>query len=63
LAIATRWGNLAAQLKARGKPKPVVDTILGATALEHDLIVATRNVGDYEDMGITILNPWENVEL
>jgi predicted nucleic acid-binding protein len=37
----------------------VVDTILAATALRHDLVVATRNVGDYQDLGITILNPWE----
>ena len=61
LAIATRWGDLAAQLKARGKPKPIVDAILAATALEHDLIVVTRNVEDYKDLGVTILNPWEGV--
>jgi predicted nucleic acid-binding protein len=46
LAIAERWGDLTARLKADGKPKPVVDSLLAATALEHDLILVTRNVPD-----------------
>jgi toxin FitB len=61
LAIAERWGDLAAQLKAKGRPRPVVDAVLAATAFEHDLVLVTRNVADYEDLGITILNPWEAI--
>jgi predicted nucleic acid-binding protein len=37
----------------------VVDAVIAATAFKHDLILVTRNVKDYEDSGITILNPWE----
>lgn len=59
LAIAERWGDLAAQSKAKGRARPVVDAILGATAARHDLVMVTRNVRDYEDVGVTILNPWE----
>ena len=59
LEIAERWGNLAAQLKVKGKHRPVVDAILAATAFRHDLVVATRNVADYGDIGVTVLNPWE----
>lgn len=59
LKVAERWGHLAAQLKAKGKPRPVVDALLAATAFEHDLIVVTRNVADYGDLGVTVLNPWE----
>ncbi len=59
LEIAERWSDLAAQLKVKGKPRPVVDAILAATAFRHDLVVATRNVADYEDMGVTVINPWE----
>lgn len=51
-------GDLAAQLKVKGKP--VVDAILAATAFRHDLIVATRNVADYDDMGVAVMNPWES---
>jgi predicted nucleic acid-binding protein len=59
LGIAERWGDLAAQLKVMGKPRPIVDAVLAATAFEHDLVLVTRNVGDYRDLGVTILNPWE----
>lgn len=34
------------------------DALLAATALEHGLGVATRNVADFERAGIQILNPW-----
>jgi predicted nucleic acid-binding protein len=61
LAIAERWGDLSAQLKAKGRPRPVVDAVLAATAFKHDLALVTRNVADYQDLGITILNPWEAI--
>jgi predicted nucleic acid-binding protein len=32
---------------------------LPATALQHDLAVATRNVKDFVGLGVEILNPWE----
>ena len=31
--------------------------VLAATAFRHDLVLVTRNVGDYQDLGVTILNP------
>lgn len=61
LAIAERWGDFAAQSKTKGRPRPVVDAILGATAAIHDLVMVTRNLTDYEDLGVVILNPWEPV--
>ena len=61
LSIAERWGDLSSQLKAKGRPRPVVDAVIAATAFKHDLVLMTRNVRDYEDLGITILNPWEAV--
>ncbi len=33
-------------------------TIHAATALEYNLILVTRNVKDFEGLGITVLNPW-----
>ena len=59
LAIAERWGDMAAQLKTKGRPRPVVDAVIAATAFKHDLVLVTRNVRDYEALGITILDPWE----
>jgi predicted nucleic acid-binding protein len=59
LEIAERWGDLSAALRGKGRPRPVIDAILTATALHHDLIVVTRNVADYEGLGVSVLNPWD----
>lgn len=39
-------------------PRPERDAYIAATALVHGLTVATRNVGDFEPMGVTVTNPW-----
>lgn len=38
--------------------RPERDAYIAATALVHGLTVATRNVGDFEPMGVTVTNPW-----
>lgn len=58
-AIAERWGQLAAAAKRNGIIIGVVDGVIAATALEHDLTVVTRNVRDFARMGVSVLNPWE----
>jgi toxin FitB len=40
-------------------PKPMHDAFIGATAAEHGLSIVTRNVRDFQGMGIEIINPWE----
>ncbi len=57
--IAERWGVLAAEAKLRGIGLSVVDGLIAATALEHDLMLVTRNAKDFVKLGVTILNPWE----
>ncbi|BBL75784.1 hypothetical protein MishRS11D_28820 [Methylomagnum ishizawai] len=52
-AIAERWGYLNAR-----DPLPVIDSLLAATALEHGLILVTRNVKDVERTGVRLLNPF-----
>jgi toxin FitB len=34
------------------------DALIGATALVHGMTVATRNISDFEPMGVDIINPW-----
>ena len=58
-AIAERWGALSARAAKRGKPVPVVDGLLAATALHHDLMFVTRNDTDVSETGVPTLNPWE----
>ncbi len=52
--IADLWGELSAQ-----RPRPVADALIAATALVHGLAVVTRNVADFADTGVAIVNPWE----
>jgi predicted nucleic acid-binding protein len=58
-AIADRWGLLDATLRTRGRLLPVVDGLLAATAMQHNLTVVSRNVGDFTGTQVPILNPWE----
>lgn len=56
MAIKRRLTNL---LGAKGNNER--DLTLAATALEHDLVIVTRNVGDFEGRGVRILNPFDKV--
>jgi toxin FitB len=58
-SIAERWGQLAAIAKQQGLTLAVVDGVIAATALHHDLTLVTRNVKDFAGLGVVIANPWE----
>ena len=57
-AIAERWGALSEIAVAKGKPIPVIDGLLAATAIHHDLMLVTRNGSDVAGTGVPIVNPW-----
>lgn len=57
--IAERWGVLEAPRQLVGRPLNVPDGMIAATALEHGLTIVTRNVKDFADLGVVLLNPWE----
>ncbi|HEY0796359.1 MAG TPA: type II toxin-antitoxin system VapC family toxin [Acidisarcina sp.] len=52
-ATARLWGELSADCS-----RPVVDMLLAATAITHDLIYVTRNTRDVEGIDVKLLNPW-----
>jgi predicted nucleic acid-binding protein len=52
--IAERWGRLSAT-----GPLGEVDGLLAATAIEHGIVVVTRNVRDFARTGVSLLNPFE----
>jgi predicted nucleic acid-binding protein len=54
VAVARRWGRLSHRLGNKG-----LDLAIAATALEHGLTVATRNVSDFEPTGAAFLNPFD----
>jgi len=41
-----------------GRPIAAIDGLLAATALQHDLAIVTRNVRDFSDCGVQVINPW-----
>lgn len=53
--VADHWGRMMA---AAGRPLPAVDSLIGATAAHHDLSLVTRNVRDFADLGLDVINPW-----
>jgi toxin FitB len=54
MATAKLWGELSAQ-----RPRPVIDTLLAATAIVHGLTFVTRNTGYVQDIRLKLLNPWK----
>jgi toxin FitB len=57
-AIADRWGLIAAEARRKGKALPIIDGLLAATALHHNLTVVSRNAGDFATAQVQVLNPW-----
>jgi predicted nucleic acid-binding protein len=58
-SIAERWGHLAASARKQGVTVTVVDGMIAATALEHRLTLATRNIRDFVPLGLEVCNPWD----
>jgi len=56
---ARRWGHLVAVMERSGRPRPPIDLQIAATALVRDAVLVARNVQDFDDLGITLINPWK----
>ena len=56
--VASRWGTLVGTSERKGRPLPVIDSLIAATAIAHELTVVSRNAKDFERCGIPCLNPW-----
>jgi predicted nucleic acid-binding protein len=54
--IAIEWGRISA-LRPRGD----ADGLIAATAVVHDFIIVTRNVRDFDDTGVSLIDPWNNL--
>ena len=56
--IAERWGVLSASARAQGKPLAVIDGLLAATALHHQLAIVTPNISDFAQTDVAVVCPW-----
>ena len=54
----SRWAELLAHLRSIGKPMPIKDSLIAATALTHGFQLATRNRRDFEVSGVELINPF-----
>lgn len=52
------WGKLFGENKKRGVTIPLVDSLIAATALVHNLAIVTENTKDFIETGARIFNPW-----
>lgn len=55
-----QWGAMTAQLIKKGRKMPVMDALIAATAVTHDLTLVTRNISDYQYTNIPLINPWQS---
>ena len=58
-SIAQRAGLLRGQFQAQGITRSTPDMLIAATAQEHLLVIATRNVRDFMGCGVQVVNPFE----
>ena len=58
-ATALRWADLQVELRRKGRTMPLIDSMIAATALVLGLTMVTRNRRDFENAGLTVVNPFE----
>lgn len=51
--VARLWGDWSAD-----RPRPVIDTLLAATAAHHSLTLVARNTRDISGLPLKVHNPW-----
>ena len=58
-AAARHYGAIAAFLERAGRNPTTADAQIAASAISRGLRLATRNVKDFEGLGLDLINPWE----
>ena len=56
---AETWGRVMARGQRSGRSLTAMDGFFAATAESRDLTLVTRNVKDFEGLGVAILDPWQ----
>ncbi len=59
-AAATAYASVAARRRTIGRPVAPFDAAIAAIALANGMAIATRNVRDFADCGVAVMNPWED---
>jgi len=56
-AVGMRWAQLLADLRRAGRPMSIKDSLIAATALAHDLTLATLNQRDFKPAKARMVDP------
>ena len=58
-ATAEFAGDVFARRRRMGRPVEIADCLIAGHVLEHAAVLATRNVRDFDGVGLSLINPWE----
>lgn len=53
------WATILTDLRRLGRAMPIKDSLIAATALQHQIPVVTRNVNDYQNVAVSLINPFD----
>ena len=59
-AAAAAYAELFAARRRAGPPIGTIDLMLASIARARGASIVTRNVADFEGIGLTIVNPWDD---
>jgi predicted nucleic acid-binding protein len=57
-STAEHYAVICADAEASGRRIPMADAMIASIAVEHNAVLVTRNIADFEGTGIDLLNPF-----
>lgn len=60
VGVAQAWADQQRELEIAGRPMPVEDSYIAATARRYRLTIATGNERDFRRPGIEVFNPFKD---
>ena len=57
--VARKWGMIQASSELAGTKMPVIDSLIAAIGIVHDMTVVTRDTSGMEKSGVSLFNPWQ----
>ncbi|MDJ0600101.1 MAG: type II toxin-antitoxin system VapC family toxin [Crocosphaera sp.] len=57
--ILMTWAKISGESEAKGTKLPIMDSLILATAYEHQLVIVTRNISDFTSSEVQVFSPWE----
>lgn len=59
-AVLDTWADISANAELQGYKLAVMDSLIAATARQYQLTLVTRNVDDFKNTSINIINPYQS---